>query len=126
MEFLLYLLLGGFAGVLAGLFGVGGGLIIVPVLVLSALSSVDERIRGLRAGGDDYLAKPFRADELIARVRVALERSTCRTAPIRLGAIAEARFPRPISAMSTTRSLARGTRTAAIVTSGAPITTPSA
>jgi Sulfite exporter TauE/SafE. len=35
MEFLLYLVLGGFAGVLAGLFGVGGGLIIVPVLVFS-------------------------------------------------------------------------------------------
>ena len=35
MEFLLYLVLGGFAGVLAGLFGVGGGIIIVPVLVFS-------------------------------------------------------------------------------------------
>ena len=46
-----------------------------PVLVLSALSSVDERIKGLRAGGDDYLAKPFVAAELRARVE-ALARRT--------------------------------------------------
>lgn len=39
-----------------------------PVLFLSALSDVDERVRGLRAGGDDYLAKPFVLSELIARV----------------------------------------------------------
>jgi two-component system, OmpR family, response regulator len=38
-----------------------------PVLVLSALASVDERVRGLRAGGDDYLAKPFAFSELLAR-----------------------------------------------------------
>lgn len=45
-----------------------------PVLVLSALSSVDERIRGLRAGGDDYLSKPFFAAELRARVEVLARR----------------------------------------------------
>jgi two-component system OmpR family response regulator len=45
-----------------------------PVLVLSALSSVDERVRGLRAGGDDYLAKPFFAAELRARVEVLARR----------------------------------------------------
>lgn len=45
-----------------------------PVLVLSALSSVDERIRGLRAGGDDYLSKPFFANELRARVEVLARR----------------------------------------------------
>ena len=39
-----------------------------PVLVLSALSSLDERIRGLRSGGDDYLTKPFAFGELLARV----------------------------------------------------------
>lgn len=50
----------------------------VPVLVLSALSSVDERIRGLRAGGDDYLAKPFSAAELRARVEVLARRPTDR------------------------------------------------
>lgn len=46
-----------------------------PVLVLSALSSVDERIRGLRAGGDDYLVKPFSPAELRARVEVLARRS---------------------------------------------------
>ncbi len=39
-----------------------------PVLILSALSDVDERVRGLRAGGDDYLAKPYSFSELLARV----------------------------------------------------------
>jgi len=41
-----------------------------PVLILSALGDVDERIKGLRAGGDDYLPKPFALSELIARVEV--------------------------------------------------------
>lgn len=45
-----------------------------PVLVLSALSSVDERIRGLRAGGDDYLIKPFALTELAARIEALLRR----------------------------------------------------
>ena len=40
----------------------------MPVLVISALSSVDDRIRGLKAGGDDYLVKPFELRELTARV----------------------------------------------------------
>ncbi|MEZ5688464.1 MAG: response regulator transcription factor [Caenibius sp.] len=39
-----------------------------PVLLLSALGEVDERVKGLRAGGDDYLAKPFAFSELLARV----------------------------------------------------------
>jgi two-component system, OmpR family, response regulator len=39
-----------------------------PVLILSALSDVDERVRGLRAGGDDYLAKPYSFSELLARI----------------------------------------------------------
>jgi two-component system OmpR family response regulator len=45
-----------------------------PVMMLSALDDVDERIRGLRAGGDDYLTKPFNPDELIARIEVMLRR----------------------------------------------------
>jgi len=45
-----------------------------PVLVLSALGDIDERIRGLRAGGDDYLTKPFSLDELTARVDALLRR----------------------------------------------------
>lgn len=45
-----------------------------PALVLSALSSVDDRIRGLRAGGDDYLVKPFAFAELAARIEALLRR----------------------------------------------------
>lgn len=45
-----------------------------PVLMISALSEVDERVRGLRAGGDDYLTKPFAPDEMAARVEVLLRR----------------------------------------------------
>ncbi len=46
----------------------------VPVLVLSALSQVDERVAGLRAGGDDYLTKPFAFSELLARVEALTRR----------------------------------------------------
>jgi DNA-binding response OmpR family regulator len=45
-----------------------------PVIVMSALSNVDQRIQGLRAGGDDYLIKPFSPDEMSARVEVLLRR----------------------------------------------------
>ncbi|SEB32890.1 response regulator transcription factor [Pseudomonas marginalis] len=45
-----------------------------PVLMISALSDVDERVLGLRAGGDDYLTKPFASDEMAARVEVLLRR----------------------------------------------------
>src|SRR5690349_7176715 len=45
-----------------------------PVLTISALSDVDARVRGLRAGGDDYLTKPFAPDEMAARVEVLLRR----------------------------------------------------
>jgi two-component system OmpR family response regulator len=45
-----------------------------PVLVMSAMSDVDHRIQGLRAGGDDYLTKPFSPDEMFARVEVLLRR----------------------------------------------------
>lgn len=43
-----------------------------PVLVLSSMSEVDDRVRGLRAGGDDYLTKPFAGEELLARIEVLL------------------------------------------------------
>jgi two-component system OmpR family response regulator len=45
-----------------------------PVLVISALNDVDERVRGLRAGGDDYLTKPFALEEMAARVEVLIRR----------------------------------------------------
>jgi two-component system OmpR family response regulator len=46
-----------------------------PVLMLSALGDVDERVAGLRAGGDDYLAKPFALTEMLMRVEVLLRRN---------------------------------------------------
>jgi len=58
-------------GVLATLRTIG---IEIPVLILSALSGVDERVRGLRAGGDDYLTKPFEFVELTARLEVLIRR----------------------------------------------------
>jgi two-component system, OmpR family, response regulator len=48
----------------------------VPVLILSALGSVDDRITGLRAGGDDYLTKPFAFGELLARIEALLRRGS--------------------------------------------------
>ena len=45
-----------------------------PVLILSALGAVDDRVRGLRAGGDDYLTKPFATVELVARIEALLRR----------------------------------------------------
>ncbi|MBV1834335.1 response regulator transcription factor [Novacetimonas pomaceti] len=47
-----------------------------PVLVLSALSAVDDRVSGLKAGGDDYLTKPFAMEELAARLEALLRRPT--------------------------------------------------
>jgi two-component system, OmpR family, response regulator len=46
-----------------------------PVLILSAMASLDERVRGLRGGGDDYLTKPFAFSELLARLEALLRRS---------------------------------------------------
>ena len=48
----------------------------VPVVVLTARSAVDDRIRGLRLGADDYVAKPFSPTELVLRVRAVLSRTT--------------------------------------------------
>ena len=61
-----------------------------PVLVLSALGAVDDRVRGLRAGGDDYLTKPFALVELVARLEALLRRpdesrdTTLRVGPLEL------------------------------------------
>src|ERR1700746_573112 len=46
-----------------------------PALILSALGEVDDRVRGLRAGGDDYLVKPFASREMLARVDALARRS---------------------------------------------------
>lgn len=57
-----------------------------PVLVLSALGEVDDRVRGLRSGGDDYLAKPFALVELVARIEALLRRpSDTRETKLRVG-----------------------------------------
>ena len=45
-----------------------------PVLMISALSDIDERVKGLRAGGDDYLTKPFASEEMTARLEALLRR----------------------------------------------------
>jgi two-component system, OmpR family, response regulator len=50
--------------------------IVTPVLIISALGEVDDRVRGLRAGGDDYLVKPFAFAELLARVEALARRSS--------------------------------------------------
>jgi two-component system OmpR family response regulator len=49
--------------------------ITAPVLIVSALGEIDDRVRGLRAGGDDYLVKPFAVAELLARVEALARRS---------------------------------------------------
>ena len=49
--------------------------IVTPALILSALGEVDDRVRGLRAGGDDYLVKPFAFAELLARIEALARRS---------------------------------------------------
>lgn len=53
----------------------------VPVIVLSALDAVLDRVRGLDKGADDYLPKPFDTDELLARIRAALRRPGAEDAP---------------------------------------------
>jgi len=59
-----------------------------PVLILTARDAVVDKVRGLDTGADDYLTKPFRLDELIARVRALIRRSAGHPAPIvRLGDI---------------------------------------
>src|SRR5262245_20374053 len=56
-----------------------------PVLILSARHTVDDRVRGLQAGGDDYLVKPFAFAELLARIQALLRRASGSAEPTRLG-----------------------------------------
>lgn len=55
-----------------------------PVIILSAKASVDDRVRGLQAGGDDYVTKPFAFSELLARVQALIRRASQTTEPTRL------------------------------------------
>jgi len=56
----------------------------MPVLILSARRSVDDRVKGLQAGGDDYLTKPFAFAELLARVQALIRRATLAPEPTTL------------------------------------------
>lgn len=56
----------------------------VPILILSAKVSVDDRVKGLQAGGDDYLTKPFSFSELLARIQALIRRATRTVEPTRL------------------------------------------
>jgi two-component system OmpR family response regulator len=58
----------------------------LPVLFLSAKGSVEDRVRGLQAGGDDYLTKPFAFSELLARVQALIRRATAAPEATRLSA----------------------------------------
>jgi two-component system, OmpR family, response regulator len=55
-----------------------------PVIILSAKRSVDDRVKGLQTGSDDYLTKPFAFSELLARIQALIRRSTKVTEPTRL------------------------------------------
>jgi heavy metal response regulator len=57
--------------------------VFTPVIILSAKRAVDDRIKGLQAGGDDYLTKPFAFAELLARVQALLRRNSQATEPTR-------------------------------------------
>jgi two-component system OmpR family response regulator len=56
----------------------------IPVLILSAMRTVDDRVRGLQKGGDDYLTKPFAFSELLARVHALIRRASGTAEPTQL------------------------------------------
>lgn len=60
--------------------------ILTPVIILSAKRSVDDRVKGLQSGGDDYLTKPFSFSELLARIHALIRRSTRVSEPSTLSA----------------------------------------
>ncbi len=58
--------------------------IMTPVIILSAKGSIDDRVKGLHTGGDDYLSKPFAFSELLARVQALIRRASGAKEPTRL------------------------------------------
>jgi two-component system, OmpR family, response regulator len=58
--------------------------VMTPVIILSAKDAIDDRVKGLQAGGDDYLGKPFAFSELLARVQALIRRSSGAQEPTRL------------------------------------------
>jgi two-component system OmpR family response regulator len=75
----------------------------IPVIILSAKDSIDDRVKGLQTGGDDYLTKPFAFSELLARVQALIRRASGLAEPTRL-AIGD------LSMNLLTREVARGGR----------------
>jgi two-component system, OmpR family, response regulator len=73
--------------------------IVAPVLIVSALGEIDDRVRGLRAGGDDYLVKPFAFAELLARVEALARRSATvvKETLLRVGDLEMDLVPRTVS-----------------------------
>jgi two-component system OmpR family response regulator len=61
-----------------------GQKITTPILILSARGSVDDRVKGLQAGGDDYLIKPFAFTELLARIQALIRRANAIVEPMQL------------------------------------------
>ena len=55
-----------------------------PVIILSAKGSIDDRVKGLQTGGDDYITKPFAFSELLARVQALIRRTSGLSEPTRL------------------------------------------
>lgn len=60
------------------------GKVNIPVIILSAKDSIDDRVKGLQTGGDDYLTKPFAFSELLARVQALIRRASGLAEPTRL------------------------------------------
>ena len=60
--------------------------VMTPVIILSAKDSIEDRVKGLQIGGDDYLTKPFAFSELMARVQALMRRQSNRAEPTRLAA----------------------------------------
>ena len=74
-----------------------------PVIILSAKDSIDDRVKGLQTGGDDYLTKPFAFSELLARVQALIRRASGLAEPTRLTV-------GDLSMNLLTREVARGSR----------------
>ncbi len=72
----------------------------LPVIILSAKRSIDERVEGLEAGGDDYLTKPFSFSELLARIQALIHRASDTPEPTR-SSKTEFQIPEEILALST-------------------------
>ena len=73
----------------------------LPVLILTARDGWRERVEGIDAGADDYLVKPFRMEELVARLRAILRRSAGHASPILKAGAGRARHPHPRRSAST-------------------------